>query len=71
VAARTAQDLAGDRPAYRGVQVWSEPALGLDDREVLDLVAGAAAQVLPEPVHQLGEVQGVERGPAVVVPLWL
>jgi hypothetical protein len=41
--------------------------LALDGGEVLDVVPGAAPEVLPEPVDQLGKVQGVERRPAVVV----
>jgi hypothetical protein len=57
-----ADDLAGDDAADRGVQVGREAALGFDDREVLSPVAGGAAQVLPEPVDELGEVHGIERG---------
>ena len=41
--------------------------MGFDGGEVLDLVAGAAAQVLPEPVHQLREVQRIQRRAPVVV----
>src|SRR5690606_25748574 len=62
-----ADDAAGDGAAHGGVEVGGEPALGFDGGEVLDLVAGAAAQVLPEPVHQLREVQRVEGGAPVVV----
>ena len=50
------------------MEVGGEAALALDGAEVLDLVAGAAAQVLDPPVEQLGEVQGVQGGAAVVVP---
>jgi hypothetical protein len=62
-----ADDGAGDGAAHGRVQVRGEAALGLDGGEVLGPVAGAAAQVLPEPVHQLGEMQGVQRGAPVVV----
>ncbi|HET6953407.1 MAG TPA: hypothetical protein VFI47_23715, partial [Acidimicrobiales bacterium] len=62
-----ADDLAGDGPSDRGVQVRGQAALGFDGGEVLDPVARAAAQVLPEPVHQLGEVQRIQRGAPVVV----
>ncbi len=62
-----AEQLARDGAADRGVQVRREALLGFDGGEVLDLVAGAAAQVLPEPVDQLREVQRVQRGPPVVI----
>ena len=57
----------GDRPTDRGVQVRRQAPLRLHRREVLHLVRGAAAQVLPEPVQQAGEQQGIQRGPPVVV----
>jgi hypothetical protein len=62
-----AHDAAGDRAPDGRVQVRGQAALGLDGGEVLDVIARTAAQVLPEPVGQLGEVQSVERRPPVVV----
>jgi len=50
------------------MQVMGATPLALVGGEVLDPVAGAAAEVLPEPVHQLREVDGVERRTPVVVP---
>ena len=44
-----------------------EPALGFDGGEVLQVIAGEAAQVLDEPVEQRGEVQRVPGGAGVVV----
>jgi hypothetical protein len=41
--------------------------LGFEGGEVLHPVAGAPAQVLPEPVDQLREVQRIQRGPPVVM----
>jgi hypothetical protein len=41
--------------------------LGFDGAEVLHLPADTAAGVLPESVHQSGEVDGVAGGPPVVV----
>ena len=58
---------AGDGAADRGVQMRREPGLGFDGGEVLHPVAGAPAQVLPEPVDQLREVQRIQRGPPVVI----
>ena len=58
---------AGDGAADRGVQMRGESVLGFDGGEVLHPVAGAPAQVLPEPVDQLREVQRVQRGPPVVI----
>jgi hypothetical protein len=60
-------DPAGDGAPHRGVEVGGEAALGLHGGEVLDLIASAAAQVLPEPVHQLREMQRVERGSPIVI----
>jgi hypothetical protein len=51
------------------VQVRGQAPLGLDGGEVLHVVARTPAQVLPEPVHQLGEVQSVERRAPIVVAL--
>jgi hypothetical protein len=62
-----ADDVAGDGPTDRGVEVGRETALGFDRGEVLGSVAGGAAQVLPKPVDELGEVEGVEGGAPVVV----
>jgi len=50
---------AGDGAADRDVHVRGEPPLWFDGGEVLDVVAGEAAQVLDEPVEQRGEVQRV------------
>ncbi|HEX2563214.1 MAG TPA: hypothetical protein VHK25_04825, partial [Acidimicrobiales bacterium] len=64
MAARTSRmTWRGDRTPDGRVQVRCAAALGFDGGEVLDLVAGATAQVLPEPVDQLREMQRVERGP--------
>jgi hypothetical protein len=49
------------------VRVRREAALGFDGGEVLQVVAGQAAQVLDEPVEQRGEVQRVPRGRGVVI----
>ena len=57
----------GDGAADRGVQMRGEPFLGFDGGEVLHLVAGGAAQVLPEPVDQLREVQRIQRRPPIVI----
>ena len=57
---------AGSRPDG-SVQMGCAVLLGFDDGGVLDVVAGAASQVGPEPAAQLGEVQRIKRGPAVVV----
>jgi hypothetical protein len=62
-----AHDPARDRTSNRGVQVRRQAALGLDRGEVLHVIAGAATQVLPEPIHQLGEMQRIKRRPPVVV----
>jgi hypothetical protein len=59
--------LARDDAPDSGMQVRREAALRFDGGEVLDLVPGAAAQVLPEPVDDLREVQRVHRGPVVIV----
>ena len=65
------QDLAqlgaGDGAADRDVHVRGETALRLDGREVLEVIADEAAQVLDEPVEQRGEVQRIAGGPGVVV----
>jgi hypothetical protein len=45
--------------------------LGFEDGEVLHPVASAPPQVLLEPVDQLREVQRVQRGPPIVVGLWV
>jgi len=63
-----AHDPPRDRASHRRVQVWGQATLSLDGGEVLDLIAGAATEVLPEPVDQLREVQRIERRPPVVVP---
>ena len=62
-----AQHGAGDGAPYGGVQVRGEAALGFDGGEVLHVEADRPAQVLPEPVDQLREVDRVPgRGPVVV-----
>ena len=58
---------AGDGAADGEVDVRGEPPLGFDGGEVLQVIAGEAAQVLDEPVEQRGEVQRVPRGARVVV----
>jgi hypothetical protein len=57
----------GDRAAQGDVEMRGEAHLGLDGAEVLHPVAGGATQVLEPAVHQLGEVQGIQRRPSVVV----
>ncbi len=47
-------DASRDGATDGGVQVRREAALGLDGGEVLDLVPGAAAQVLPERSNSRG-----------------
>jgi hypothetical protein len=49
------------------MDVRSEPFLGFDGGEVLDVVAQEPAQVLDEPVEQRREVQSVAGSPPVVV----
>ena len=58
---------AGDGAADGEVDVRGEPALWFDGGEVLQVIAGVAAQVLDEPVEQRGEVQRVAGGAGVVV----
>ena len=62
-----AQQLARDRAAYGRVQVRGAPALWFDGGEVLHVPAGGAAEVLPEPVDEVTEVDRVAGGAAVVV----
>ena len=64
-----AQELARDGAAYSGVQVRCAAALWFDGGEVLDVPADRAAEVLPEPVDQVPEVDRVAGGGAVVVAL--
>ena len=45
------------------MHVWGQPPLQLDGREVLQVVAEEAAQVLDEPVEQRREVQRVAGRP--------
>ena len=62
-----AQDGAGDGASYGGVQVRGEAALGFDGGEVLHVEADRPAQVLPEPVDQLREMDRVPgRRPVVI-----
>jgi hypothetical protein len=61
------QVLPGDGTAERDVRVRSQPLLGFDGGEVLDVVAEVAAQVLDEPVEQGRETDGVAGGALVVV----
>jgi hypothetical protein len=49
------------------VDVRSEPFLGFDRGEVLEVVAEVAAQVLDEPVEQRGKGQRVPGGAAIIV----
>jgi hypothetical protein len=49
------------------VDVRGQPPLRFDGGEVLEVVAGKAAQVLDEPVEQRGEVQRVPGGAAIIV----
>ena len=60
---------AGDRTPDGGVEVRGAAFLGFDGAEVLHVPADAAAGVLPEPVHQRGEVDRVSGGPPVVIAL--
>jgi hypothetical protein len=59
----------GNGSADGGVEVRGAAFLGLDRAEVLHVPADAAAGVLPEPIHQRREVDGVARSPPVVIPL--
>ncbi len=43
------------------MDVRGEPPLRLDDREILQVIADEAAQVLDEPVEQRGVVQSIAR----------
>ena len=58
----------GMAPRTAACRCGGEASLGLDGGEVLHLVPGAAAQVLPPPVQQPWEQQRVQRGAAVVIP---
>jgi hypothetical protein len=49
------------------VEVGGAALLGFDGAEVLHLPPDAAPSVLPEPVHQRREVDGVAGGPPVVI----
>jgi hypothetical protein len=60
--------LPGNRTAQGGVQVRGQAPLWFDAGEVLDLVTGSPAQVLDPPVHELGEVQRIQRRAPVVIP---
>ena len=62
-----AELLPGDGAADGEVDVRGEAALWFDGGEVLQVIAGVAAQVLDEPVEQGGEVQCVAGGTGVVV----
>ncbi|GAA2735013.1 hypothetical protein GCM10009867_16380 [Pedococcus aerophilus] len=65
----TALTVARGIAPRRATWKWGgEAHLGFDGAEVLDPVPGGAAQVGEPAVHQLGEVQCVEGGAAVVVP---
>jgi hypothetical protein len=44
---------------------------GLDSAEVLHVPADTAAGVLPEPIHQRGEVNCVSRRLPVVIAIWI
>jgi hypothetical protein len=59
---------AGDGASDGDVDVRGESFLRFDDREVLQVVAEVAAQVLDQPVEERGEVDGVASGALVVVP---
>ena len=60
--------LPWDHAPDRRVQMWRESALRFNGGEVLDLVAGGPAQVLPQPVNELRKVHRVQRLPPIVVP---
>src|SRR5690349_24142926 len=62
---------AGHGAADGRMQVRGESFLGFDGGEVLHWPAAGAAQVLPEPVDQLAEVDRVAGGAAVVVVPWV
>ena len=53
---------AGDRAADGEVDVRGDAPLWFDGGEILQVIAGVAAQVLDEPVEQRGEVQRVAGG---------
>ena len=56
------KQLPRDGAPNRRMQMGSQPALRLHHREVLHLEAGRPAEVLPDPVDELREVQA-RRGP--------
>ena len=62
-----AQLRAREGAACGHVQMRGQTLLGFDGGEVLHVEPGDPAQVLHEPVHELGKVQGVPRGPTVVI----
>ena len=62
-----AQFRARDGPPDGGVEVGCAAALRFDRAEVLHLPAHTPAGVLPEPIHDLREVDGVAGGAPVVV----
>src|SRR5436305_14080261 len=60
---------ARDGAAQSGVEVWGASFLGFDGAEVLHVPPDTAAGVLPKPVHQGREVNGIASGPPIVIAI--